>query len=148
MLSVSCAASNGDIQHEVLHALGFFHEQARPDRGRFVDIYVDNIAPKMLSNFDLLPMMETYNLPYDIESVTHYAFNFFAKDVRKPTISPKDGQKGIRMGQRDGMTGLDAMKVLLAYGCLTDTEQNGARRTTRIPATESKRLTQPTSTNH
>lgn len=41
--------SLGTVSHEFLHALGFFHEQSRPDRDDFVTIQYENIQEGTLS---------------------------------------------------------------------------------------------------
>ena len=62
------------IQHEVLHALGFLHEQSRPDRDEHVDILWDNILPDYHAQFWKIPDDEWDGLKefYDVKSVMHY----------------------------------------------------------------------------
>ena len=38
------------IEHELLHALGFYHEQSRTDRDDYVDILLDEVIPGMCGN--------------------------------------------------------------------------------------------------
>ncbi|KAL6468892.1 hypothetical protein MHYP_G00224160 [Metynnis hypsauchen] len=77
------------VQHEVLHALGFHHEQVRSDRNNHVIILEENVIPGKENNFR---QIATNNLwtPYDYNSVMHYGRYYFSKDRRRlPTIVPK-----------------------------------------------------------
>ena len=73
-LGAGCV-SNAVVQHEFLHALGFLHEQSRPDRDDHIEILWDNILPEMHSQFWKMPDHEwDPNLKehYDVKSVLHY----------------------------------------------------------------------------
>lgn len=78
-LSPKCG--QGEILHEMLHALGFIHEQSRGDRDRYVQILWQNIKPEFRSQFDIVPtawMGATKDTPFDYNSIMLYRANSFA----------------------------------------------------------------------
>ena len=59
--------------HELDHALGFWHEQSRPDRDDYVTIHKENIEPDHERNFlNKSEWINTYGVYYDYSSVMHY----------------------------------------------------------------------------
>ena len=64
----------GIIAHEFAHALGLIHEQSRPDRDTFVEIFRSNIMPDKLDNFLLVPF-SLYLSQYDYGSMMQYEPN-------------------------------------------------------------------------
>ncbi|KAK4005939.1 hypothetical protein OUZ56_011066 [Daphnia magna] len=83
----------GLIIHELMHAAGFYHEQARTDRDDHVVINWANIQDGMQRNFDKLGPneIELLGTRYDTGSVMHYDQFAFAKDRKIPTIYSKTG---------------------------------------------------------
>lgn len=73
-LCLYCCVQNGTIAHEVGHAVGFWHEQSRPDRDEHVTIHEDNITDGKLYNFQTRSWSEvvTFSIPYDLGSGMHY----------------------------------------------------------------------------
>lgn len=106
---------HGIIQHEINHALGFQHEQNRSDRDYYVRINWDNIDPQKAYNFY---KQDTNNLntPYDYSSVMHYGRTAFAIQYDWDTITPIP-DANVPIGQRQGMSYWDIMRINLLYGC-------------------------------
>lgn len=71
------------IQHEFLHALGFEHEQSRPDRDDYVTILYENIIPGKEHNFDKSTYVDSLGSPYDYKSVMHYDEYAFSVNDQK-----------------------------------------------------------------
>ncbi|KAG0694039.1 Zinc metalloproteinase nas-14 [Chionoecetes opilio] len=118
-LSKGCFFSLGKPIHELLHAVGMFHEQARPDRDEHVDIITDNIIPRFLRNFHKQSAENTtFSYSYDYRSVLHYGKSFFSFIKGLPTIVPK--VEGAKIGQRVMLSKLDCLKLNDVYGCLDD----------------------------
>lgn len=79
----------GIVEHELMHALGFWHEQSRTDRDRFIQINWRNIQSGMEHNFEKYTQREIQFLGegYDYRSIMHYGSHAFAKGSQ-PTIVP------------------------------------------------------------
>ncbi|XP_035855086.1 high choriolytic enzyme 1-like [Sander lucioperca] len=102
------------IQHELLHALGFNHEQSRSDRDQHVRIQLQNVEPGMEHNFD---KVETRNLgtPYDYGSVMHYTRYAFSRNCQ-PTIVPIP-DNNVAIGRATQMSPTDILRVNRLYNC-------------------------------
>lgn len=115
-LGVGCVYV-GIAQHELMHVVGFWHEQSRYDRDDYIRINWENIEPGMEYNFDKYSWNDIQSLdaPYDYGSVMHYGTHAFARGYG-PTITPKDSSATI-IGQRSGLSPIDIEKINRLYQC-------------------------------
>ncbi|XP_004605896.2 meprin A subunit alpha [Sorex araneus] len=109
------------IQHEILHALGFYHEQSRTDRDDYVDIWWDEIEEGRGHNFNVYDdkMITDLNTPYDYESLMHYEPFSFNKNESVPTITTKIPAFNTIIGQRLDFSPVDLERLNRMYNCTT-----------------------------
>ncbi|XP_067013394.2 protein tolkin [Anabrus simplex] len=112
----------GIVVHELGHVVGFWHEHTRPDRDQHVQIVRDNIMAGQEYNFNKLTEEEvnSLNLPYDYDSIMHYAKNTFSKGTYLDTIYPLVGgysKKRPEIGQRIRLSEGDVAQTNLLYKC-------------------------------
>uniref|UniRef100_A0A8C5MSI2 Metalloendopeptidase n=1 Tax=Leptobrachium leishanense TaxID=445787 RepID=A0A8C5MSI2_9ANUR len=106
---------SGTVQHELLHTLGFYHEHSRSDRDDYVSINYQNINEGNWPNFKI-EATNNLGLPYDYLSVMHYQSTAYSNKPGEPSIVPKPDPT-VPIGQRDGMSHLDLMKINKLYQC-------------------------------
>lgn len=71
-----------EITHELMHALGFIHEQSRPDRDQYLRVLWDKIEEDKQSQFEVAPLSMASpqkGRPFDYQSVMIYNPTDFAK---------------------------------------------------------------------
>lgn len=116
----------GIVVHELGHALGFWHEHTRPDREQYVEILHANIMKGQEANFNKLTVenVTTLGLPYDFDSIMHYARNSYSRGPYLDTILPVEGKdkKRPEIGQRVHLSGGDIMQANLLYKCSSEFE--------------------------
>jgi hypothetical protein len=92
------------IVHELMHVVGLWHEQMRPDRDQYLTINWQNIPNDQGTKYQFTKLADSessvYGMPYNYESVMHYdAYAFTANGGI--TMQPKDARftKVIGTGQ-------------------------------------------------
>merc|ERR1712126_715656 len=110
------------IIHETMHALGFWHEQNRQDRDKYIKILWENIKPEGKSEFQIKNPIDHLGTPYDYCSIMHYYDTAFSKNGLK-TMEPVKplascGSLGNGMGKGAGrLSSIDIKRLNKFYNC-------------------------------
>ncbi|XP_075147837.1 hatching enzyme 1.2-like [Haematobia irritans] len=118
-----CLSKPGTAMHELMHVLGFLHEQNRQERDSFVDIQYKNIKKAAYENFKKITPTAAFGVPYDYGSVMHYSAKAFSQNG-EPTIVAKQSDGNTVMGQRMGFSNLDIEKINRMYNCYENPKSN------------------------
>ncbi|KAM8831220.1 low choriolytic enzyme-like isoform 2-T2 [Spinachia spinachia] len=104
----------GVIEHELLHALGFYHEHTRQDRDNYVIIKWNNIPSYMQYNFEKQDT-DYLQTAYDYTSVMHYGKTAFANSGTQSIVPIPDSS--VSIGQRLTMSQTDLLRIKRLYRC-------------------------------
>ena len=100
------ACGVNSLLHEMLHAIGFWHEQQRADRPAYVSLLNESVDQAFVHNFDLRATAAVYG-PYDYNSIMHYRPTSFTKNGNPTIESVPPGipfqQSGLSAGDIEGI---------------------------------------------
>ncbi|KAG7467966.1 hypothetical protein MATL_G00137840 [Megalops atlanticus] len=105
---------HGTVQHELLHALGFNHEQTRSDRDNHIRVLLQNVISGMEHNFNKINT-NNQGTPYDYNSVMQYHRYAFSKN-NQPTMIPIPNSN-VEIGKATQMSRNDILRVNKLYQC-------------------------------
>merc|ERR1712183_619451 len=141
-IGLGCAYK-GTVLHELMHAIGFFHEQSRPDRDDYVKILWDNIIDTTNIKYQfrkcgIRPGEKCSNqdLKYDLDSLMHYTNIAFGKkkiingkitEERMTTIEVKGtpDRRIAHSSRKNTFSDLDLKGILKMYDCNDKEPVNG-----------------------
>ncbi|KAM8888022.1 hatching enzyme 1.2-like [Synchiropus picturatus] len=104
----------GTVQHELLHALGFNHEQTRSDRDNHIKVLLQNVISGMEHNFNKIATLNQ-GTPYDYNSVMQYHKYAFSKN-NQPTMLPIPNSN-VSFGNAQQMSRNDIARLNTLYKC-------------------------------
>lgn len=99
--------------HEIGHAVGFWHEQSRPDRDEYIQILTNNVLHGAISNFQIQKQINSLGIGYDYNSIMHYSSTAFGGG--RTTIVADD--PSIPVGGAVDLSDLDVLQTNLLYQC-------------------------------
>lgn len=101
-----------EIAHEIMHAVGFIHEQNRADRDSFIEVLWQNVHENAKINFEVFPkdFMKLSGLnAFDYESIMLYPAKMFSKDGISETMRSR--QEGVPIHPSSGLSRGDILRL-------------------------------------
>ena len=104
---------------KVMHALGWWHEQQRPDRDAYVKLWPDHCLwnPSLWEiAFEVMDDWFDQDSPYDFASVMHYDTDSCARHTWQPVITKPDGSP-LTLNKTSSLSEHDIWQINKIYNC-------------------------------
>nr|CAD2175368.1 unnamed protein product [Meloidogyne enterolobii] len=133
----------GTVVHELMHAVGFFHEQSRHDRDQYIQILWSNVLRGADDQFEKYGFntIDQLGEPYDYGSIMHYGAYAFSANGKRTIVPRRAGSH--KMGQRIAFSEIDLRKINKLYQC----DMLNTRRNSLNTVSSNRPLAQKPSTN-
>ena len=107
------------VIHELGHAVGFWHEQSRPDRDDYVDVLYENIINGAGFNFQKqqVDAINSLGVPYDYRSIMHYSSDAWSWNGEDTIVTDPDSDFRGLIGDATVLSPFDIAQANLLYGC-------------------------------
>jgi hypothetical protein len=115
---IAPACGPKEVAHEIMHALGFTHEQNRFDRDKYIKLNRENIDPAKIVNFEKMPeefMQITGQSEFSFTSIMIYPPKLFSLNGQA-TMEPLDSREQIAPSQ--ALNDEDVARINKVYGPL------------------------------
>lgn len=107
--------------HEIMHALGIYHEHMRPDRDQYITINYNNIPRQVAFNFHAVSAGEvTLHRKFDFKSIMLYDPLIFSANGRPTMTSKIAGQRMLRPHEKPVISDGDVLVINAMYKCPAD----------------------------
>lgn len=107
------------VQHELMHVLGFEHEQKHPRREQFINVHYGNITEWGCHQYKKCMGCKPLT-DFDYDSIMVYSSYMFQCN-NGLTMTKKEDGSPIKRAKH--MSPLDILKIKLAYGCKLTSSQ-------------------------
>ncbi|XP_052757812.1 uncharacterized protein LOC113516701 [Galleria mellonella] len=128
ILGYDCMCPGGEIGDIVLALAGVPPQHNAPNRDEFITVVMENIIPEKKYLFEAVKDNEWlfHGLDYDFSSAGHYNFHKYTTNG-SATISPKTYIPTLIVGEGDGLSNTDILKIRMMYNYISKKKSSRAR---------------------